>query len=193
MSPCCFSLGLTDHALPWVAISPSGRLSMIISLIFLHHVKISSHGCCYFAVAVSYKAVGAAAIQRILHYLKAPLFSDYVSPIVHAVSGKYCCHCFCEYMSGLLGSWANKITCVYWSSSAQDSKSNHILRVKTGKHITLGWKQWPNPLILTDSMNAFLCVRAYDTYSQSGLCLCVMLGHMWQARSSWLMPVLVDV
>lgn len=51
-------------------------------------------------------------------------------------------------------------------------------------------EQWPNPQTPTDwmSMNAFFCVQAYDwhTHTQSVLCLCVLLRHMWQARSSCL-------
>lgn len=79
------SIWYTQHENLWIFLSCKDHLWWLF--------------CCFID---STSPVFALPFFFILHYLKT--FYLCVS-IVLAVSGKCCCHCFCRYVSGLLGLW----------------------------------------------------------------------------------------
>lgn len=127
------------------------------------------------------------------HYLKT-LFLWLCEPIVCAFSGKYI-SLFLSVHEWAIRPVGENDLCLLeqlvtkqknLTTSSQWKQENIWCRLENSDQTHWFLLTWMR-------MNACLCVWAYDTYAQSVLCLCVILGHMWQAQSSWLMPVLVDV
>lgn len=145
---------------------------------------MTSYSCYFVASSSVFLLCCCVVIALILHYLKTLSLWLCVS-IVHVVSGKYCCHCFSQYMSGLLVLVGEKLLVSTEAAQHTTEKSNHILLVKTGKRITLGWKQWPNPLILTDMDECecmSLCASIWHMQTICAVFVCYAQAHVTSSQ-----------